>query len=241
MRVNHLYSHLLTWQEWTGDCHLTRFVHHRPSYRIHFTIRRIGQPCRLFDNPRTYVPTTFRFLQFSKDDLQTPSSVYGQKQPGQLDHDLRCFESKHLLTKPSIELNYAYERSRIRYHSSPDSIFKTAVDVRSRLRQLGPTYFPNTGEEALLTCSSTLLAVPTSDLAREIHVVPYTPALTHWKVLDESLLWIAVKFDISKLTTGFQCWSGSLMVTILIVTEPPSSINPYWYRPHSPPHQQWMA
>jgi hypothetical protein len=68
----------------------------------------------------------------------------------------------------------------------------TVVDLRSRLRQLGPTYFPNARMYALLTCTPTLLTGPTSDLAKEIHRITRTPALTDLKNLNNTSEWLAV-------------------------------------------------
>ena len=91
--------------------------------------------------------------------------------------------------------------------------FFTVVDLRNRLPQLSPTYFPNARTYALLTCSPTLMTGPTSDLAKEIHQITRTPALTDPKVLNNTLEWLAVQSDISRITTDFQYGSGSLMVS----------------------------
>jgi hypothetical protein len=91
--------------------------------------------------------------------------------------------------------------------------FFTVVDLRNRRPQLSPTYFPNARTYALLTCSPTLMTGPTSDLAKEVHQITRTPALTDPKVLNNTLEWLAVQSDISRITTGFQYGFGSLMVS----------------------------
>jgi hypothetical protein len=151
-------------------------------------------------------------MDFSKEDLQT--AKFKSTDKSNPDSWITTFDAL------SAYIYQAVHRARLRVREKQNMRaplsrldFFTVVDLRNPLPQLGPSYFPKTRTYALLTCSPTLMTGPTSDLAREIHGVPYTPALTHSKVLDESLLWIAVKFDISELTTEFQFGSGSLMVS----------------------------
>jgi hypothetical protein len=63
-------------------------------------------------NPRTYIPTTVRVLDFSKEDLQT--AKFKSTDKSNPDSWITTFDAlSAYISKPFIELDYAYEKSRI--------------------------------------------------------------------------------------------------------------------------------
>jgi hypothetical protein len=171
-----------------------------------------AHPTSTLTDTRRSVPTTGRFLYFSKKTLHVIKvQSTDQSSP---DSWITTFDAL------SAYLYQAVHGARLRVREKQGSIpplsrldFYTVIDLRNRLPQLGPTYFPNARMYALLTCSPTLMTGPTSDLAKMIHRITRTTALADSKVLNDSLRWLAVQPDISKVTTGFQYGSGSLMVS----------------------------
>jgi hypothetical protein len=173
---------------------------------------QMAHPTDAVEDTRTSMPTTGRFLNLSKEDLQTiKDQSTDQSNP---DSWMTTFDAL------SAYIYQAVHRARLRLREKQNTIpplsrfdFYTVVDLRHRLRQLGPTYFPNARMYALLTCSPSLLSGPTSNLAKEVHQMTRTPALTDSKILNNTPEWLAIQSDISRITTGFQYGSGSLMVS----------------------------
>jgi hypothetical protein len=183
-----------------------------------------------------FVPDTFRYTPHSANPTSTSSdtsrsvSAAGRFLGFSKTHLRAVIDQGEHQTDPdswittfdalSAYIYQAVHRARLRVREKQNTIpplsrfdFYTVVDVRNRVPQLSPTYFPNARTYALLTCSPTLMTGPTSDHAKEVHQITRTPALTDSKILNNTLEWLAVQPDISKITTGFQYGSGSLMVS----------------------------